>query len=401
MTTFVNVTDAIGIAGNHGITRVERKLAGALWAHDDVRFVVMHRGRLWNIENSTVAERLERPPVDRQPRLERFGIDSPPTRMARSRRLIESISPGAPKQRSIPLGSAPLEAFEGGRGDALVSVGVDWQHGLLDAVERLVLGSGASYVGFCYDLIPIDHPEWIFPPDPARFVRHFSRMARIASTILCISESTRADFSRHFSAYASDRLKRLTLGADAAIDVGPSEAAFADSIFDGEPYAVYCATLDRRKNHQILYRAMREMARRRVDGNLVFVGMPGSGVADLLGSMRNDPLVRGRIAHVTNCDDRHLAALYQRATFAVYPSLYEGWGLGVTEAMAHGKRCIVATGSSLGEASFGTAREVHPLATAEWVEAMSELFEHPGHLDGVRLPTWNDAAEQLMRLVAR
>ena len=34
---------------------------------------------------------------------------------------------------------------------------------------------------------------------------------------------------------------------------------FARSIFDGAPYAIYCATLDRRKNHQILYRAMREM----------------------------------------------------------------------------------------------------------------------------------------------
>ena len=112
-------------------------------------------------------------------------------------------------------------------------------------------------------------------------------------------------------------------------------------------------------------------------------------------------MVRGRIAHVSNCDDRHLAALYRNARFAVYPSLYEGWGLGVTEALAHGRRCVVASGSSLRAASFGTALEVHPLATSEWVDAMSELLEDAGKVDTPHLPTWDESAAQLLDLVQR
>jgi len=395
MTIFLNVTDAIGRGSNHGITRVERKLAFALATRPDVGFVVMHRGQLWRITARDVLASVDRSPDESVPQVERFGIDPPVVVGPGHRRWRSAVGRAADR-----TGGISVEPLEAGRGDVLVSAGVDWTRGFVAAAERLVFGSEARYVGFCYDLIPVDHPEWIFPPEPDRFLRHFTRVARIASMILCISEWTRTDFAHHFPDYADDRLKVLTLGSDAAVEVGPSEAAFAQAIFDGAPYAVFCATLDRRKNHQILYRAVREMARAGIDGNLVFVGMLGSGVGDLISAMRHDPLVRGRVAHVSSCDDRHLAALYERARFAVYPSLYEGWGLGVTEALAHGKRSVVATGSSLAEASFGTAREVHPLVTGEWVEAMAELFRDPASVGAPRLPSWDDTATQLVELVA-
>ena len=111
-------------------------------------------------------------------------------------------------------------------------------------------------------------------------------------------------------------------------------------------------------------------------------------------------MIRGRIAHVSHCDDHHLAALYRHARFAVYPSMYEGWGLGVTEALAHGKRSIVASGSSLAEASFGTAHEVHPLVTEQWVDAMSERFQVADAPADMELPTWADSAAQLIDLVS-
>ena len=397
MRTFVNVTDAIGRGTNHGITRVERKLARALADRTDVHFVVMHRGRLWRTDKQRVLARVDRPSVQMQPRVERFGVDRPAQVSARRTR-VPVISRRS--QRSSGIGDIVLESLDLRRGDILFSAGVDWTHGFLDEAERAVFASDATYVGFCYDLIPIDHPEWIFPPEPERFARHFERMARIARSILCISQWTRTDFARHFPSYEPDRLHVLTLGSDAALDVGADEDAFARSVFDGAPYAVYCATLDRRKNHQILYRAMREMVRSDSAGNLVFVGMLGSGVADLLSAMRNDPRVRGRIAHISNCDDQHLAALYRHARFAVYPSMYEGWGLGVTEALAHGKRSVVASGSSLAEASFGTAHEVHPLVTAQWVGAMAELFRDADAPAGMELPTWADTASQLIDLVS-
>src|SRR4029079_9941139 len=97
-------------------------------------------------------------------------------------------------------------------------------------------------------------------------------------------------------------------------------------------------------------RAMKEMVRSERGGNIAFVGKLGSGSSDLIDSLRFDQQTAGRIVHVSNCDDSHLAALSSQPSFAGYPSLYEGWGLGVTEAIVHGKPCLVASGSSLGEA---------------------------------------------------
>lgn len=401
MTIFFNVTDAIGKAGNHGITRVERKFAAHFGRREDVEFVVMHERQLWQIARDTVISRAERPDVRRTPTIERFGIDPAPVVASRWKRVSAAarLRSGAPAPGS--LAGARLQKLLPSEVDVLVSVGVDWSRPMLDAAERMVFGSGSRFVGFCYDLIPIDHPEWLFPPRPELFVRHFERMSRIASTIVCISDRTREDFARHFPTYPRSMLHRITLGSDIVVDVEASHDEFAATMFDGEPFAIYCATIDRRKNHQVLYRAMRELVRRGTAGNLLFVGMKGSGVDDLMHALRNDVTIRGRIAHVTDCDDRHLAALYRRARFAVYPSLYEGWGLGVTEAMAYGKRCIVASGSSLEEASLGSAHVVAPLATAAWADAITEHMDAPGRTVQVTLPTWSDAAAAMLEIVSR
>jgi glycosyltransferase involved in cell wall biosynthesis len=400
MTVFFNVTDAISASSHHGITRTERQLAAALATRPGVEFVFLADGLLRRVEHGDVVERLhpDEDEGDAFPVIERFGIDRPPAQRRGAHVSFRRVAAARSSRRHAgrPAGVTPKVA----PGDALVSVGLDWIHEVLDEAERWAFGKEARYVGFCYDLIPIDHPEWLFPPDPVRFEQHFQRVTRVASSVLCISDHTRSDFDRHFPDYGAERVKVLRLGADAAVATRPEHDRFAESLFDGEPYAVYCATIDRRKNHQLLYRAAKEMARRGMAGNIAFVGKFGSGVDDLIDSLRHDPLVAGRIAHVGNCDDYYLAAIYKRARFAVYPSLYEGWGLGVTEALAHGTPCIVATGSSLGEAGLGTCLELHPLRTSEWAEAMTRYFGEPPVLPAIHIPTWEEAADSLLELVA-
>lgn len=402
MTLLFNVTDAISSASNHGITRTERQLARSLADRPGVEYVAMANGRLWSIDRGVVATLLDPVAVALVPSVERLGVDPPPPTAAAGALTVVRKAVRALREPQ-PVGGVPpgLERLRVADGDTLVSVGLDWVHDLLGDAERLRFGRGVEYVGFCYDLIPIDHPEWIFPPDPDRFVKHFRRANRIAAQVLCISESTRRDFVRLFPEYDPNRVGVLPLGADAAVDVGEEQDRFAASLCDGEPYAVYCATLDRRKNHRTLYRAAREMARQGAPCNIVLVGKVGTGVDDLLYSLRHDPQVAGRFVHVTNCDDAHLAAIYRHARFAVYPSLYEGWGLGVTEALAHGTPCLIAEGSSLSEAGLGVCRELHPLRTRDWATAMTEYFAAPPELGPVTIPTWADAADALVRMVGR
>lgn len=394
MTVYFNVTDAIGDAPNHGITRTERRLAAELAGRPDVCFVAMHDGRLYSVDPDDVRPAVADEPSALAPMVEVFGVDRPPS-AASGARLVDRLRRARSTRRGLTLGpvSLPSDAV-------LVSVGLDWVHRFVDVARRHVYGTGGRYVGFCYDLIPIDHPEWLFPADPDGFRRHLRSIVETANRMLCISESTRRDLLRHFPDLEPSSASVLRLGADAAVECEAHHEAFAASLFDGAPYAVYCATIDRRKNHQLLYRVAKEWARRGEPGNIVFVGRLGSGVGDLIDCLRHDPLVPGRIAHVTGCDDAHLAALYRRAAVAVYPSLYEGWGLGVTEALAHGTPCIVASGSSLEEAGLGVCEVLHPLRTGDWADRIAHHLASPQELPWVDLPTWNRAADDLLRLAA-
>ena len=394
MSVYFNVTDAIGAAPNHGITRTERRLASELSHHSDVSFVAMHGGRLYGVDRDDLRRAVDGAAPEASPSVELFGVDR--SSRGRSEKRIASLlrrsRDTVPGVALAPISLAP---------DAvLVSVGLDWVHGFVDVARRHVFGAGGRYVGFCYDLIPIDHPEWLFPPDPVGFRRHLRTVVDSAKPILCISENTRRDLLRHFPDLDPAGVHVLRLGADAAVDCEPRHHAFAASLFDGAPFAVYCATIDRRKNHQLLYRVVKEWARRGDEGNVVFVGRLGSGVDDLVDCLRHDPLVAGRIAHISNCDDAHLAALYRRAAVAVYPSLYEGWGLGVTEALAHGTPCLIASGSSLEEAGLGVCEVLHPLQTSHWVERIASHLTEPRGLPPVDLPTWRGTASDLLRLAA-
>ncbi|MEO6653665.1 MAG: glycosyltransferase family 1 protein [Ilumatobacteraceae bacterium] len=393
MTLFFNVTDAVGMAPNHGITRTERQLAQALVGRADIAFVAVDGGRALRVDEGDVVAAIERAVPEATPIVERFGIDPPSRPPIQSMRTSLRRSMRAPAEERRPTQPAALRSE-----DVLVSVGLDWVHDVIDLARRHRYGAGGRYIGFCYDLIPIDHPEWLFPPDPDGFRRHLGAVVSTANRVVCISEHTRTDLLRHFPDVDPDAVAVLRLGADAAVAHEPRHDAFAASLFDGEPFAIYCATIDRRKNHQLLYRVVKEWARSGRPGNVAFVGRLGSGVDDLIDCLRHDPLVAGRVVHVTNCDDAHLGALYRRAAIAVYPSLYEGWGLGVTEALAHATPCVVASGSSLEEAGLGVCEVLHPLRTGQWADVVGDFLVDPPMLAPFDLPTWADAADELVRL---
>jgi glycosyltransferase involved in cell wall biosynthesis len=402
MTLFFNVTDAVGADSQHGITRTERQLASALSTRDDVAFVEVRAGRLYSYPRADLLKGLARQQRPIEPHIEWFGREQQPPPPPSFRSAMGGIA-RASRRSQAGVGDHLQPAVQPAdirTDDVVVSVGLDWVHDTLSAAERAVYADGGRYVGMCYDTIPIDHPEWVHPPDPIRFGRHLARLGRVANKVMCISHTTQRDYLRHVPVEDATT-SVIRLGSDATQVASDAAVAWATEAFGRRPYAIYCATVDRRKNHATIYRAAQQFVRRGIEGMFVFVGKIGSGVDDLLDCMRFDRSIDGRIALVTHCDDDHLAALYNQARFAVYPSLYEGWGLGVTEALAHGKPCIIASGSALGEAGLDICPEIHPLRTGDWVDLMESYFLDPPSLPPITLPTWQQAAGELVRLATQ
>jgi glycosyltransferase involved in cell wall biosynthesis len=412
MTKLFNVTEALSVDSNHGITRTERMIASNFLDVEDVQFFayIDHKFRL--IENQVLRTFLETfHAKELIPKVEYFGSfpqDSNftqsnlssraqkqlrlqfPDRIQRARRELSD------RKLTTSIQVSEYVPLRPNANDVMLSVGLDWTYDYLGFAERQRYAHGTRVIGFCYDLIPIVHPQWLFPPDPIRFSNHFHRLDRVSDKVLCISEQTKKDYNSLFSENIDRSVRVVTLGSDLAARSEPKHDAFAKTLFDGEDYVLYVATIDRRKNHELLYRAIKILQARSKRLNILFVGKVGSGVSDLLRCLRTDTSLDGTVAHLTNCDDGHLSAVYKRCSFAVYPSLYEGWGLGVTEALAHGKHCVVANTSSLPEAGLGACTELNPFDAKAWADTLEQLTVDRPPTPDVAIPTWRDTAESLL-----
>jgi glycosyltransferase involved in cell wall biosynthesis len=110
---------------------------------------------------------------------------------------------------------------------------------------------------------------------------------------------------------------------------------------------------------------------------LVFAGKPGWGVTDLMSDIALDPVTQGRIQLVHGASDAELSELYRHAVCCLFPSYYEGWGLPVAEALAHGKVVLASNSSSIPEIGSDLVTYLDPLNPREWARAMEEQMTIP------------------------
>ncbi|KKW43026.1 MAG: Glycosyl transferase group 1 [Candidatus Magasanikbacteria bacterium GW2011_GWA2_56_11] len=127
------------------------------------------------------------------------------------------------------------------------------------------------------------------------------------------------------------------------------------------PYLLSVGRLERKKNTVATVRAFTQIQDRLPGENLhlVLVGSPGYGYEEVVSAIAESPY-RDRIATPGWVGAENLAALYQGAAAVLFPSLYEGFGLPLLEAMASGTPVIAGAGSSLEEVGGAAALYVAP-----------------------------------------
>ena len=162
--------------------------------------------------------------------------------------------------------------------------------------------------------------------------RHMTRELAVADAVICVSESTRDDLLEF---YQVDE-RRVH-----AIHSGVERVASSEQRAGGRRYILFVSTIEPRKNLEVLLDAF---ARLPYDGELVVVGKIG-WKSDAIKPRLRAP----RVVHLDYLDPGALAAVYAGAELFVFPSIYEGFGFPLLEAMAHGVPSIAARSSSLPE----------------------------------------------------
>lgn len=256
-----------------------------------------------------------------------------------------------------------------------------------------------------HDLSFVHFPD-TFTPSLVRYLnRTVPASVKRATHILADSEATKDDLVGIWNTPA-DKVTVLYSGVNRRFrpdsDVQKTALVRQRYGLDEEPYLLSVSTLQPRKNYQMLIRAFRQVAAR-YPHNLVIAGSKGWLYEQIVSEVRAQNLT-GRVRFIGFVDDNDLPTLYSGAALFVFPSLYEGFGLPLLEAMACGVPVLTSDSSCLPEIAGEAAIQLAPENQEDWTHAMLETLGDPsrrtkmvaaGFLQA-REFTWSKAARQLL-----
>lgn len=333
--------------------------------------------------------------------------------LGRDRRRHPFADAAGRRHALVPFGRAMGPPLALAPEDTVLSAGSDWLHegtAMVDLQRR----HGFRLAVICYDLLPLLHPEWFQEQDLGIFRTYWQAVIPAAARILCNSERVAQDLRDHAAA------EGLGPCAPAIVPLGYAPPAALGELPPLHPvlqpgrYALCVSTVEPRKGHATLLAAWRTLLRRGVPQRhgftLVFVGRRGWKVDAVLRDMAalGDDAA-GHFLHLGAAGDAELERLYRDAAFCLYPSRYEGFGLPIIEAMAHGKAVIASTGGAVPETVAGLSPCLDPLDLEAWTETLGDWIAAPGLRQpweerirtDFRYRTWPQAAEDIMQAALR
>jgi glycosyltransferase involved in cell wall biosynthesis len=251
--------------------------------------------------------------------------------------------------------------------------------GLLNTVPEGALRSPVPQVTVVHDLLPLR-----FPPEYPRQQYYFRilvpRFLRASRLVIADSDHTRGDILGAYDISAA-KVRVIYPGYDASVffcrdpDAPPRP--------EEDPYLLYVGNLLPHKNLPRLLDAFALLRRRRAC-RLVIRGEGRPAYARLLRERIESLGLRDAVTFVGYAGEESLRRLYSGAVCLVLPSLGEGFGLPVLEAMACGTPVITASASSLQEVAGDAALMVDPYDALGLADAMHRMLTDGGVREDLR-----------------
>ena len=204
------------------------------------------------------------------------------------------------------------------------------------------------------------------------FTRGTELARRHAQLVLVPSQATADECLEH--GFDAARLRVVPWGVD-PVEVGEDEVAKVRADHGlVRPYVLFVGTIEPRKNLRGLVEAMRRLDGREVD--LVIVGPDGwnEDVATLLAPLERTSIEVRSLGFLPPAD---LPALYAGCAAFCFPSLREGFGMPVLEAMAQGAPVVTSTGTATAEVAGGAALLVAPNDHDAIAAALGTILDEP------------------------
>jgi glycosyltransferase involved in cell wall biosynthesis len=274
---------------------------------------------------------------------------------------------------------------------------LDLFHGPVNVVPP---GLPCPSVVTIHDLALLRFPEQVTKKRYRYLSRTISASVKRASRVVTVSESTKRDIVELLSTEA-EKIAVTPLGVDERFRRLDREglARFREQAGIEGPFALFVGTLEPRKNLTRLLEAFALIAND-VAHDLVVIG-PEGWLTSEIHETASRLIKRGRVQFRGFVPDGQLPAWYSACDLFAYPSLYEGFGLPVLEAMACGAPVLTSNDSALPEVVGDAAVTVDPSSVDAIAEGMKRVLTNVELADdlGRRGPyraknfTWSRTAE--------
>ncbi len=230
---------------------------------------------------------------------------------------------------------------------------------------------GIPVVSVILDLQHLVYPQFFTPGELHARQLFFDDLQKKADMVVCISESVRASVLKNFNMDSKKTLVAPICIHSRLLKQAP-ELVKADILALGihqRPYLFYPANFWPHKNHKMLLTAFGMFSAKNPDKNidLVLTGALDDMEAKLKTTAHQMGL-KDRIHFLGYLPDNQLSSVWQGCELLVFPSLYEGFGIPVLEAMYYGKAVICSNTSSLPEIAREAALYFDPRNPKEIVQ---------------------------------
>ena len=202
-------------------------------------------------------------------------------------------------------------------------------------------------------------PDYFPKKDLAKLNRLSDHSIRNADRLIAVSQATKDDILRFYPQISAEKITVIHHGFDCALFENESSQSESGKILNSyelkaKSYLLYVGAIQPRKNLSVLISAFEKVKLTRPDFKLILAGAPAWQAQATLDAIKASPC-RDDIIVTGTLPFDELPALYRNASAFVFPSLYEGFGIPVLEAMASGAPVILANNSSLLEAGGDAA----------------------------------------------
>lgn len=265
-----------------------------------------------------------------------------------------------------------------GLGDSVfIPWGEWWDKNFLDMLVEAA-GRGAKLSTFIHDVGPMVAPH--LSGNSASLADYCATVVPVCEEVFVNSKFTRDTLKSWLlqNKYEVPQITAVILGDDFAYNtaVRPKDKAFKEAGLNGGDYILTVGTVELKKNHIFYYYVYKLAAERGVDlPPLVIAGRHGWGTETNIRIMKTDPELKHKFVFLSDVSDEELAWLYANTQFSLFASMYEGWGLPLSESLFHGVPAISARSTSLIEIGEGVVDRFTQASTDECLSAMQQMLD--------------------------